>query len=271
LGTVLAPIQIGIDIGKITDPTALSIAEAVQINTGRFRACKRVSAHVNLKTGEFVPPKDAEPVLQTRFIVRQIGRMPLGTSYPDVAEKIVDILLSDKFEGRQIRLLVDVTGVGQAIYDMIRREIYERTHEAIRTYREDIEEGAIKQRILDMLRLPRPALTPEQKERLKRVSLQPISFVHGEKYNRSKGTLGKAFLVSKMQAHLQYGRVDLPNTPEAKATCDELLVYEIKISEKGTDTYGAKTGKHDDLATALALSCLEDPYAERVSYSERVH
>jgi len=258
LGAVLAPIQIGVDIGKITDPTALSIAEAVQVNTGRFRACKRVPAHVNLKTGEFVPPKDAEPVMQTRYIIRQIGRLALGTSYPDVATKIVDMLLSPRFEGREIRMLIDVTGVGQAIYDMVRKEIHDRLY-AFRN------PGSLDDFTLKY------DLTPAQKEQLKRVSLQPISFVHGEKYNRSKGTLGKAFLVSKGQALLQYRRIDVPDTPEAKATCDELLVYEVKISDKGTDTYGASTGKHDDLATALLLSVLEDPYAERVSYSERVH
>jgi hypothetical protein len=245
MGAVLAPIQIGIDIGKITDPTAISVAEAMQVNTGRFRACKRVPAHID-KQGHFVSPKDAEPVMITRFIIRQIGRMPLGTDYPTVAEKIVDILLSDRFKGRQIRLLIDVTGVGQAIFDMVKKEIHDRIHG-----------------IND--------LTLEQKEQLKRVSLQPISFVHGEKYNRGKGTLGKKFLVSKMQAHLQYGRIDIPDTAEAKATCEELRVYETRISPDGKDTYGASTGKHDDLATALGLSCLEDPWGEKATYSERVH
>jgi hypothetical protein len=246
MGAVLAPIQIGVDIGKITDPTAISVAEAVQVETGRFRSCKRIPAHIDAK-GRFIPAKDAEPVRLTRYIIRQIGRVPLGTSYPDVATKIVDMLLSPRFEGRSIRMLIDVTGVGQAIYDMVKKEIHDRIHGV-------------------------NDLTVQQKEQLKRVSLQPISFVHGEKYNRSKGTLGKAFLVSKGQALLQYRRIDVPDTPEAKATCDELLVYEIKISDKGTDTYGAfQTGKHDDLATALLLSVLEDPYSERVTYSERVH
>lgn len=243
---LLNPISIGIDIGKITDPTAVSIAEIVQVETGRFRACKRISAHIDPRSGAFIKPKDAEPVLQTRFIIRQIGRMPLGTSYPDVSRKIADMPLSDKFERCQIRMLIDVTGVGQAIYDMVKKEIQDRIHGV-------------------------NSLTAEQRERLKKLSLQPISFVHGEKYNRTKGTLGKAFLVSKMQALLQYKRVDLPATAEAKATCDELMVYQVKISDKGTDTYGASTGKHDDLATALGLSCLEDPYALQVTRSERVY
>jgi hypothetical protein len=271
---ILNPICIGVDIGKITDPTALSVSEVLQSQTGRYRACKRVPAHIDPKSGAFIEAKDAEPVMQTRYLIWQIGRMPLGTSYPNVATKFVDLLLHDRFETRSIRVLVDVTGVGQAVFDIIKKEIWERIHGIV--YEEILVEGKGENSrpAIDAAATQAHAvklLNPEQKERLKRVSLQPISFVHGEKYNRTKGTLGKAFLVSKMQALLQNKRVDLPQTPEAKATCDELLVYQVKISEKGTDTYGASTGKHDDLATALGLSCLEDPYALRITHSERVY
>lgn len=260
------PIQIGADIGKVTDPTALSIAEVVRVETGRFRSCKRVPAHMDEKTGQFVPARDAEPVLRTRWIVRQIGRLALGTDYPEVAVKIVDMLLSDKFERRKIRMLIDTTGVGQAIFDMVKLEIYEAIHGIVR-----VQEGSDKQDAVAAIRPPRN-LTSGQKEQLKRVSLQPISFIHGQKYDRKHGTLGKDFLVSKMQARLQYGDVDIPDTPEAKATCEELKVYETRINDKGNAQHGAfQTGKHDDLATALGLSCLEDPYALQVTTSERVY
>ena len=44
-------------------------------------------------------------------------------------------------------------------------------------------------------------------------------------------------------------------TAEAEATRQELLDYEIRVSEDGHDSYGAfKTGKHDDLVTALGLA-----------------
>lgn len=49
-------------------------------------------------------------------------------------------------------------------------------------------------------------------------------------------------------------RIHLPRTQEAEAMQEELLNYEIKISDAGHDTYGAfKTGKHDDLVTALGF------------------
>lgn len=246
MGVILNPIQIGVDIGKVTDPTAISVAEVVQQETGRFRACKPIPAHID-KSGRFVSAKDAEPVYRTRWIVRQIGRLALGTDYPEVAKKIVDMLCGERFAVRRIRMLIDVTGVGQAVFDMVKKEIYERIHGV-------------------------NGLSAEQRERLKNVSLQPISFVHGQKYDRKHGTVGKDFLVSKMQARLQYGDIDVPGTAEAKATCEELKVYETRINEKGNAQHGAfQTGKHDDLATALGLSVLEDPWGDRVTYSERVY
>ena len=52
--------------------------------------------------------------------------------------------------------------------------------------------------------------------------------------------------------------------PEAAALVAELLNYEIKIDDKGTDRYGAfSTGSHDDLATALGLAMLLDPVTSR--------
>lgn len=244
MDTVLNPIQIGIDIGKITDYTAISIAEVVRVGTGRYRPCKRILPHVDREKGLWQPPQDVEPVYVTRFIIRQIGRVELGMSYPKQAEKIVDLFCSNRFERRKIRVLIDTTGVGQAVFDIVKVELTQRIHEK----------------------------SGELQERLKQVSLQPTSFVHGQRYDRKHGTLGKDFLVSKMQALLQNGRIDIPDTAEAKATCEELKVYETRINEHGNAQHGAfQTGKHDDLVTALGLSCLEDPYAYAVKQSERVY
>src|SRR6266702_2633708 len=112
---------------------------------------------------------------------------------------------------------------------------------------------------------------PGSKGEMARLRLKPITFSHGEKYNRSTGVLAKAFLVSRLQSLLQGGHVHGPDIPEMKATVEELKVFEVKVSENGKDTYGAVVGKHDDLAVALGLSTLEDPFADRVSYSRRVY
>lgn len=230
----LNPICIGVDVGQINDPTAISVVEISQKHTGQYRQIKPVRAHINAK-GHFVPPKDADPVMISEYTVRNIQRLPLKTSYPAVATHIAEMICNPLFIHRSMSVLIDVTGVGRPIYDDLQTAIH---------------------------------LRPEAK----RVRLQPITFTHGETYNRSRGLLGKAYLVSKLQSLLQGGRVHAPDTSEMRATLEELRVYEIKISQDGRDTYGAfQTGKHDDLATALGLSVLEDPFAMKVTYSERIY
>ncbi len=230
----LLPVCIGVDVGQIRDNTAICVAEVSQVNTGKIRYTREPTMGHHDERGNWIPPQGFETVMRSEYTLRHIRRLPLGTSYPDVALHIADMLCSNLFQDRSVRVLLDVTGVGRPVYDDLRREV---------------------------------ALRKE----CRYVQLKPISFTFGEMYNRSKGTLGKAYLVSRLQSLLQGKRVHGPDIPEMKATLDELRVYEIKVSDAGKDTYGAfKTGTHDDLATAMALACLEDPYGERVSYSQRV-
>lgn len=228
------PVTVGCDIGQIHDPSAMCVCEVSQHFTGKYRQVgKQTLGHHDPK-GNWIPPTGIEQVMRSEYTVRHITRLPLGTSYPDVALHIAGMLSKDLFQKRNVRVLLDVTGVGRPVYDDLKREI---------------------------------ALRPE----CKHIQLRPISFSHGEKYNRSTGVLGKAFLVSKLQSLLQGGRVHAPKTKEVLATLEELKVYEIKVSDEGKDTYGGSIGKHDDLATCLALACLEDPFSEKVSYSERIY
>jgi hypothetical protein len=230
----LTPVCIGVDVGQIHDPTAISVAEVRQIHTGKYRyTSEPVPAHFD-ENHQWVPPFDAEPVMVSDYLIRNIRRLPLGTSYPDVAMHLAELLCNPRFANRDVRMLMDVTGVGRPVYDDLKKEI---------------------------------ALRKEAKH----VALRPISFSHGEKYNRNTGVLGKAYLVSRLQSLLQGGRVHAPDIPEVHATLEELRVYEIKVSDDGKDTYGASIGKHDDLATALALSTLEDPFGDRITYSKRVY
>jgi hypothetical protein len=219
-------VHVGIDVGKMTDPTALV---AVQVMT--------------------------DATLPTRYITQHLERVPLGMSYPDIAAHCVTVLsaiqalltnqraaqltaLAEqvKATGQQvsvgrtgipqteIRVFVDVTGVGRPVYDIVERAV-----------RSDA--------------------------RIASIDLLPITFAHGETYNRKTGRMGKAYLVSRLQALLQERRLSLPpRHPEAQAMARELKDYEIHVSEDAKDTYGAfKVGAHDDLVTALGLAVLEDP------------
>lgn len=228
------PVCIGVDIGQIHDPTAVCVAEVLQQHTGKYRYRDPVPGHYDDKGAWVLTDYGADPVMVSHYTIRFIQRLSLGTSYPDVAEYLTKMLCNETFSHRNVRVLLDSTGVGRPVYDDLKKEISLR-------------------------------------KEARHIQLRPISFVHGEKYNRSLGTLGKAFLVSRLQSLLQGKRVHGPDIPEMKATVEELRVYEIKVDDAGKDTYGGAIGKHDDLATALGLCCLEDPFADRVSYSQRVY
>ncbi len=72
-------IVIGADLGQAQDPTALAVAE---VHTPEIH-------------------------------VRHLERLPLGTPYPKVVERIADLV--DKLPGAV--LVVDATGVGRAVLD----------------------------------------------------------------------------------------------------------------------------------------------------------
>ena len=87
----------------------------------------------------------------------------------------------------------------------------------------------------------------------------------GDRLNGRSGmqnmSVGKAYLVSRLQALFQTTRIQLPaDYPEADAMVRELQDYEIRVTEDANDRYGAfKVGTHDDLVTALGLAVLCDP------------
>lgn len=87
-------------------------------------------------------------------------------------------------------------------------------------------------------------------------------FTHGDRRtekSHEEVTIGKAFLVSRLQSLLQTGRLHLPKSDEAQVLAQELQDYEIRVDENANDKYGAfKVGTHDDLVTALGLAVQVD-------------
>src|SRR5437899_3398259 len=238
LEQLLNPVTVGIDVGQIHDPSAIAVCEVQQEHRGKYRTVPhmRKLPYVD-ENGRYYASYEKtrkDPVLESDYTVRHIKRLPLGTSYPDVATDIADMLCGNAFAKRDIRVLIDVTGVGRGVYDLLKRELHLR-------------------------------------DQTKHMHLQPSTFAHGETYNRSIGRLGKAYLVSRLQALLQSNHVHAKPTKEVLAMLEELKVYEIKVSDEGEDTYGGKIGHHDDLATSLGLACLEDPFADKVTLSQSVY
>lgn len=91
---------IGVDLGQTRDFTTIAIVE------------RRVTADGR------IDPVTWEPILDTRIFVRHIERIPLNTSYVDVAGRIRDYANKPELVNRTT-LILDATGVGKPIYDFL--------------------------------------------------------------------------------------------------------------------------------------------------------
>lgn len=234
-GSGLAAVHIGVDVGQKQDPTAIVIAELSERPSGRLRHIQAHTDSAGYHQGY------SEPIMETVYTVRMMQRLALGTVYPDVAARVAEIACSAHLFGRDRLLLIDETGVGLPVYELIAAEVDAR---------------------------------PQGRER---VRMRPVMFTYGDRYERYRhgeagSRLGKAYLVSRLQALLQTDRIHIPEEhPEAPAMLTEIKNYEIRVDQNAHDTYGAfKVGTHDDLVTALGLAVLDDPRDYRITLGPRM-
>lgn len=204
-------VSMGIDIGQRRDPTAIAVAELAE-------RARHPGGHDEGQGGDRVLHTPCTH-LDDHWLIRFLDRLPLGTSYPAVVQRIVSIRdgVRQQARGGELVIYLDSTGVGTPILDLL--------HEA----------GA---------------------------AAQAVFFVHGERRSVTNGEirLGKAWMVSRLQALLQSDRLHLPETPEARQLAKELLDYEIRVDDNAHDLYGAfRVGTHDDLVTALGLAVHHRP------------
>ena len=87
---------VGLDLGQRRDPSALAVVEREE------------------------PRLAWMPGMPVRLGVRYLETMRLGTSYPDVVARVCDIMLDSRMNG-QSHLVVDATGVGAAVVDLLRQ------------------------------------------------------------------------------------------------------------------------------------------------------
>jgi len=194
---------IGVDIGQRRDPTAIAVVEI-----------------------ELRPVAQPERRLKTEeahYLVRFLGRLPLGTPYPEVARHIAQLCASVKARGGRAPVLyVDATGVGLPVVDQLRASD------------------------LSVARLEAVLFTGGDQRK--------------ENPREGRVHLGKVFLVSRLQSLLQFQRIHLPQTPEAAVLAQELGDFEIRVDQNAHQRSGAfKVGTHDDLVTALGLAVQKEP------------
>ena len=188
---VTTRVRVGVDIGQRADSTAIVVTEE-QHRDG--------SDH---------------------YVARLIERLTLGTKYPVVADRIVQVVrnLEARSQAREwidgdfpIECWLDATGVGLPVLDLIR------------------EQG---------------------------VSAKAAIFTGSDKLVEHPDdvvSVGKSWMVARLQVLLQAGRLHLPISAEAAVLIRELQDYEITVNERAHASFNAPSGKHDDLVIALGLS-----------------
>lgn len=221
----MAVVVVGADIGQKRDPTAIVVTqyERVEISPAGVPLDPTGLGHdmLNLATGVEEPP-----LYDTRYVVRALERLPLDTPYPAVARRLNAVCraMRRRDGSGECYLAVDATGVGRPIVDLVLAELDADVH-------------------------------------LTAVTITGSDRCPGSPLARTEISMGKVWMVSRLQALLQTRRIVMPRTPHAAGLAEELLDFEIKVTRDGHDELGAfRTGTHDDLVTALGLSVLGEAH-----------
>jgi hypothetical protein len=192
---VRADYFLGLDLGQSHDPTAVAILERAE-EPGEWDAVRwahRVKASLRL---------------------RYLERMPLGTPYPEVAERVVAMTESEALRER-CAVMVDATGVGRPVVDLLRRAgLSRRMYPAIVTngHAETVDRGY---------------------------------------YHVPKRDLIAGLQVALQQGEIAIAA----GMPYWDALVGELMSMRVRVTAKGHEQFGAwREGEHDDLVFALALA-----------------
>jgi hypothetical protein len=92
---------VGLDLGQKRDFTAYSVVE------------RRVEMF------DAKDPVTWDHLRRTRYHLRHLKRLPLGTPYPEVVERVVTLVQSPALKER-CEVVVDATGVGGPVVDLLR-------------------------------------------------------------------------------------------------------------------------------------------------------
>jgi hypothetical protein len=98
---------IGLDLGQAQDYTALSVIEYLPPTS-----TQDVEAPSYMK---YLVP-ESFTTLPSQYHCRHLARYELGTRYPDIVDKVAQMLRTPQLQGAT--LIVDATGVGRPVVDM---------------------------------------------------------------------------------------------------------------------------------------------------------
>lgn len=183
-------VTVGVDIGQAVDPTAIVVIET-------YRPERE---HI-----------DDRPERQHQ--IRWIEKVPLGTSYERVVERIAVVAERCVLIGHPV-LVVDATGVGRPVVDMLRA----RSSASVR------------------------AVTFTGGDKEKKVS------AYATRVPKRDLVTALEVVLQARRLHV------VPDCPLQDDLAAELGSFEVNLSARGHDTYDGASGKHDDLVSALMLA-----------------
>ncbi len=218
---------IGCDLGQASDYTAICVVERLVQKVGADGRPAGIPEQGQRHYGS------NQPKLQYQLHVRHLERLPLGTSYVDVAEHIRDLVRAPELQSHKSTaqlwgdfrvvdersvppgLAVDATGVGRPICNML------------------TSYG---------------------------LQLDPVTLHGGEAVTYADGywRIPKRDLVAVLQVALQSGWLKIAQELElAEKLRQELLNFKIKLDPKTAhDSYSHwRENEHDDLVLATGMAC----------------
>jgi hypothetical protein len=183
---------IGLDLGQRRNFTALAVLEKHFLP---FWGDQWVTAGRNEKG-------------VTRYLVRMLERVRRATPYPEVVEWVQNIVQVPDLLNHPKTLVVDGTGVGAPVVDLLRRAK------------------------LGCNLIP--------------VTITGTGGVSAPSYTHGYTTVPKSLLLTNLQVVLQEGLIEVAEKTTQGAVLEEELLH-LRMN-------GPLSGRHDDLAFALALA-----------------
>jgi hypothetical protein len=197
---------LGVDLGQSQDPTAVVLVEREQVTLPE------------------IDPESYERIIDYVYHVKGTRRLKLGTPYPEIVRQVTSI--ASMLPGpRQLTYVVDATGVGRPVVDLLRDAI-----------------GSVAPIV--------PVV---------------FTGGDSVRYEDGFYRVPKKDLVHNVMVLLQSGKLRIAERSEdSRALVNELTNMRIKITPEANSTYEAwRQGQHDDLVFALSLACWRARRTER--------
>lgn len=145
--------------------------------------------------------------------LRHIERPMRGTEYPAIVDRLIELYRSKPLAGADKAVVIDFTGLGRPVYDLMKLLGFNRSLNAI-----SITGG------------------------------NDPTYTNGH-HNVPKRDLITNLQVLLQNNQLRIAK----GLKEANALIEELANFQTKISDNGKDTYNGRSGVHDDIVLSVAM------------------